>query len=129
MGVLKYKRTEDIVQRLKKLQSNKGYSDTEIAEQIGIKPTTYKNIIRSTDSGGNKSIKDSYVKKLADFYNCTTAYILCESDEENLNRHGHPVIKPYDFSKKDTLILELNNYLKSDLETLQALHFLLCQIV
>jgi len=127
MNAVKHKRTDAMIRNIKKLQIEKEYSDTEIAEQIGITPTTYKNIIRSRDSGGNKNIKDSIVNKLADFYDCSTDYILGLSDDKTLNRYGDPVKRPLDFSDRDKLIHELNNYLNSDYKTLCALHFLLCQ--
>ena len=125
MGTLKHEKTESMIKNIKEAQEKKGYTAEQVANQIGIPLTTYKNIIRS--KGGNDYVKDSIISKLADLYDCSTDYILGLSDDETCDRNNRKVIRPLDFSEQYKLIYELSNYLNSDFKTLRALHYLLCQ--
>lgn len=90
MSILRYERTSIIVRNIKELQNINNYTDEQVAEYTGINLTTYKNIVRSIGPGGNKFIKDIYIKKIADLYHCSTDYILGLSNDKTLDRYGDP---------------------------------------
>lgn len=119
-------RTQEITDRLKKLQDEHGYSDAVIARKIGMSLTTYKNYIRNT--GGVKTIRFDIIQRLSQVYDCSTDYIICKSDDPKLSSTGQLIIHPISFDAKDKLISSVVNYLDQDMQTLRSLHFLFCKL-
>ena len=121
----KIERTPQIIERLRTLQAKHGYSDSAIANTIDIPLTTYKNIIRAPKD--NTFIKFKYIERLADFYECTTDYLICKSQHPSDDRTGQVIIRPLSF-KKDKMLEELFHHLRNDDKTLQSLYFIICKL-
>ena len=65
-------------ERLKELRKNMGYTQKEIAEQIGTSQPSYQN----WEKGSRKPSRET-IQKLADFFNVSTDYLLCQTDIPN----------------------------------------------
>lgn len=132
MSESKIERTVKMTENIKKAQHSRKYTDKEVAEEIKISLNAYKSIIRSLppkEKNQKRFIKKSIIKNLAKFYNCTTDYIQGLSDDMTRDKDGRVIIKPIDFKIKKDLSTELITFLDSndEFQTLQDLHFLLCQ--
>lgn len=65
-------------ERLKELRKNMGYTQKEIAEQIGTSQPSYQN----WEKGSRKPSRET-IQKLADFFNVSTDYLLGQTDIPN----------------------------------------------
>lgn len=121
------KLTPEIRKRIKDLQLNKHSKDKVVAENLGLTIHQYKNIIRT--SGGNKNISTACLNQMAQYYDCTLAYITCTSDEPDKNEKNEIKIHPISFADKPKMIDDIAQYLKSsDNETVFYLHTILMKL-
>ena len=67
---------KEVGQRLKQLREEHSYSQTQVAEYLGIDQSNLSKIER-----GERNFKLSSLIKLCSLYNCSQDYILCRSDE------------------------------------------------
>ena len=67
---------KEVGQRLKQLREEHSYSQTQVAEYLGIDQSNLSKIER-----GERNFKLSSLNKLCALYNCSQDYILCRSDE------------------------------------------------
>ena len=67
---------KEVGQRLKQLREEHSYSQTQVAEYLGIDQSNLSKIER-----GERNFKLSSLIKLCSLYNCSQEYILCRSDE------------------------------------------------
>ena len=67
---------KEVGQRLKQLREEHNYSQTQVAEYLGIDQSNLSKIER-----GERNFKLSSLIKLCSLYNCSQDYILCRSDE------------------------------------------------
>ena len=67
---------KEIGERLKNLREEHHYSQTQVAEYLGIDQSNLSKIER-----GERNFKLSSLIKLCSLYNCSQDYILCRSDE------------------------------------------------
>lgn len=70
-------RKKAVAERLSELRKSRGYSQQEISKQTGINVVT----LSGYEVGRNEPNEEALVR-LADFYNVTTDYILCRTDNE-----------------------------------------------
>lgn len=71
---------DKIGERIKNLREENGYSQTQVAEYLGIDQSNLSKIER-----GERKFKLGLLKKLCLLYNCSQDYILCRSDEYDKN--------------------------------------------
>lgn len=71
----------DFGEILKKLRENKGYNQTQLAKELGISNVT----VSQYESGDRKPDIDT-IKKLANYFNVTTDYLLGHTTDPKLNR-------------------------------------------
>lgn len=70
-------RKKAVAERLSELRKSRGYSQHEISKKTGINVVT----LSGYEVGRNEPNEEALVR-LADFYNVTTDYILCRTDNE-----------------------------------------------
>ena len=70
----------EIGERIKRLREENGYSQTQVADYLGIDQSNLSKIER-----GERKFKLGLLKKLCLLYNCSQDYILCRSDEYDKN--------------------------------------------
>lgn len=71
---------KEIGDRIKRLREENGYSQTQVADYLGIDQSNLSKIER-----GERKFKLGLLKKLCLLYNCSQDYILCRSNEYNKN--------------------------------------------
>ena len=87
--------SNDLSSRLKSLRENRGIAQKFVAEKIGIKANTlsgYENGARQPDP--------ETLKKLADFYEVTTDYLLGRSDTPSFSKSTESLIRDIDFAMR-----------------------------
>ena len=67
---------KEIGKRIKELREENHYSQTQVADYLGIDQSNLSKIEK-----GEKKFKFSLLKKLCLLYDCSPEYILCRSDE------------------------------------------------
>ena len=67
---------KEIGERIKNLREENGYSQTQVANYLGIDQSNLSKIER-----GERKFKLDLLKKLCSLYDCSQDYILCRSDE------------------------------------------------
>ena len=67
---------KEIGQRLKELREQHNFSQTQVAEYLGIDQSNLSKMER-----GERKFKLSSLNKLCLLYNCSEDYILCRSDD------------------------------------------------
>lgn len=116
---------DKIRDRLKDLQNEHNYTIREISRRSGISPNTYKNWFRNEGAKGSvKTLKADSINALAKLYDCTTDYIICESDNKMTDRWGRNIIHPITFETPEKLS-DLTNYFKKNPDVTNLLHRLL----
>lgn len=68
--------------RLKELRKTYGFTQTQVADYLGIDQSNYSKI----EHGKRRLNKMHQLKDLSNLYGCTEEYLLCESDEYTPNK-------------------------------------------
>lgn len=115
----------ELKERIKRFTKEKGYSESQIANRLGITKSKYKNIVRETK--GNKTIDSDTLQNMARCYECSYDYLLGESDERMKDRKGNPVKFPVDFFKREAILDDLRGFINkgANYDFLWALHYIL----
>lgn len=77
--VVKEDNSSTFHERLKHLRTQAGYSQVEIANELNF---ASRQVYNNYEKGINKPSKEN-LEKLAEFFNVSVDYLLCETDEEN----------------------------------------------
>lgn len=128
MRTLAIKFTDEMRERLISLHTNSGYSHQDVFAVTGIKISTFKNLLRTN---GTKSISETNLYRLSDFYDVTTQYLTCKTDiakpdtETNDNQVPQRAIS---FTPRNQMIIDINTFLNENNSHLKSIHFLLCEL-
>ena len=87
--------------RLEELRKEKRYTMKKVAEELGMRYTTYVGYEK-----GTRKLNDQVLKQFASYYGVTTDYILGVTDEKN------PATES-DGTKQEPVIDELESYARS----------------
>lgn len=122
------KLTPEIRKRIKELQKKKNYTDRIMASELNISISRYKNITRTT--GGNTYLNKDLLARLSQFFDCTSDYIICQSNNPSLTRNNKEVVHPISFSEKEDMLAYISDYLyqPEHTETLRSLYLILAKL-
>lgn len=106
-------------ERIRQLRENKGMTQEQLGQILGVQ----KSAIRKYEKGSVENIKRSSIKKMADLFEVTPAYLMCFDEEESnndfpvLDEEIKQVIHMYsqlDINDKAEIRGEMKHMLKAD---------------
>lgn len=115
---------ETMIERIKKMQKEKNLTNKEVAGSVNISLDKYKNI----RSGKNDTIENKLLHDLASVFGCTRDYLACESDIKTYDKEGRNITFPITFDDFNPKLDDISKYLRTDYQTLNSIHLILCRI-